>query len=180
MTRIGLGLAAAALALAGCDDDHKAQRVTVTTSDDGKTTTTTTSGGTEIGGGKVKVNVPGFKLDVDVPKSLVSGADFQMGGGKLFPGSKVDSVDVNKPDGGKGEPRVRLGFVSPAEPAIVRAYMVDGFAKKGHPLSGQGMTLTGTTEEGKPFTLALAPEGSGQTRGTFDITGDKGGDWSGK
>ena len=92
----------------------------------------------------------------------------------------MDTVDVDKPDGGKGEARVRLGFVSPAEPAIVRAYMVDGFAKKGHPLTGTGMTLAGTTEEGKPFRLALAPEGKGQTRGVFDITGDKGGNWSGE
>ena len=55
--------------------------------------------------------IPDF-VDLDVE------GDFDIDGVKLYPGSKVGSVDVNAGEtGGKDKARVEMGFTSPAAPA---------------------------------------------------------------
>lgn len=196
--RFSLG-AAGLLALTACgggsSDKHQTVSIKADVTDDATTTTTTTSGtgatarattadGTataqaSTGAGRFKIDARGFKLDVNVPHSLIGAGDFEMDGAKLYPGSKVHTMEV-KADNHENA-RVHIGFSSPADPATVRGWMVKHFADKGHPLSGDGMAMRGTTEEGKPFTLTLAPGAAGQTQGDMMIAASKdGGDWSTK
>lgn len=188
MGRNWIAAALMLVALGGCDGgDGKGASVSIKTDDDKGSTTTSTSTSTTSGDpkatvavttddttGNVKIDAKGFKLDVDVPKSLIDSADFDIDGVKLYPGSKVRSMQVKT---GEGDPRVHIAFISPADPQTVRGYLVGRFADKGRKISGTGMTIEGTTEEGKPFTIALAPAAGGQTSGDIAVTGK--GSWSG-
>jgi hypothetical protein len=183
--------ATALLLLVACGhrDGKGKAAVSITTDDKGATTSTTTttssSGGSErvnvtsdAGNGRVKIEAPGFKLDVDVPRSIMNAGDFEIDGAKLYPGSRMRGMDVRAGER-ENDAHVKFGFVAPADPATVRGWMVKEFAAKGHPLVGEGMTMTGTTEDGKPFTVALNPGDSGQTRGEIMIEDEhKGADWS--
>ena len=182
-----VGMAVLTLSACGGGDEHR-RTVTVQSNDrDGTTTTTTatTANGdaratvsTDDDNGKVKIDAPGFKLDVDVPKSLTDATDFDLDGVKLYPGSRMRGVEVKA---GNGEPRVHLSFDAPADPVTVRGYMIGRFADKGRPVRADGMTLSGTTKEGKPFTIALSAGAGGRTRGVVTFVGsEKGGVWSGE
>ncbi len=198
MGKYALAAAAGLLALGACDgggDGKQTVTIKADVTDDATTTTTTTSDGTaraaattvngttevksDTDTGRFKIDAPGFKLDVNVPRSLTGSGNFEMDGAKLYPGSKVRTMEV-KADNHENA-RVHIGFVSPADPATVRGWMIKHFADRGHPLSGNGMALAGTTEEGKPFTLALSPAAAGQTQGEIVIADSKGGSvWSTK
>lgn len=182
-----IGVAALVMTLGACGSNtDKATSVSIST-DDGTSARATSSGTadgskfdvhSDTGSGRVKIDAPGFKLDVDVPKGIVDAGDFQIDGVKLYPGSKVHGMDVNAGDH-ESDTRVRIGFASPADPATVRGWMVRQFAAKGHALSGDGMTLTGRSEDGKPFTVTLTQGDAGRTNGEIVVAGDgKGAVWS--
>lgn len=103
--------------------------------------------------GSMSFKLPDFaNIDVD--------SDFDIDGVKLYPGSKIASLDVNASDkGGADKARVRLGFTSPAAPAKAADWMAGEFAKKNIQVQRAGDTLRGTDKDGADFTISFEPAG---------------------
>lgn len=122
--------------------------------------------------GKVSVNLPGFNANLKLPKMMLDHSNFDLDGVKLYPESKVRSVNVDADDtGGKDKANVRIAFESPADVAKVSAWFKTGFADEGMTVSQTPTGFSGTTDDGDAFVLTLAPNGAAATSGTIDITG---------
>jgi hypothetical protein len=114
--------------------------------------------------GEMKIDVPGFRGAVTLPKIRLDSGDFDLNGVKLYPGSSIGGVDVTD----KG---LRVRFASPAGPDIVRGWFLDRLGKVGYRVTREGANLVGTTDEGKAFRMELAPAGAGKATGTILIGG---------
>ena len=120
--------------------------------------------------GKVSVKIPGFEGKVTLPKVMLSSSNFEIDGVKLYPGSKVGSVNVNADkSGGKDESKVDIAFTSPADPAKVAAYLRSAFAERQVTFAGNDSSMTGKTSDGDDFIISLTPGAAGQTAGTVAI-----------
>lgn len=167
--KVVLGAAALAL-LAACsskdgDGDHATAK--------GEALGTTFSASADSKTGNLKLALPGAKLDIDLPADVFSGASMEMDGIKLYPGSKIDTMNVVAKDKGHddGEAKVDMGFTSPATPAVVRAWMLGQTAHLKRPLVAVGDGLTGQTKDGHAIAIALTPLEGGRTKGTIKIAG---------
>ena len=123
--------------------------------------------------GTAKINVPGFKAEIALPKIKLDADDFDMDGVKLYPGSTIQAFNIVG-DGKKDSGTVKVSFDAPGEPKMV----LDWFAKRlaneaGYKLTANGMSLTGTNKDGGPFSLALEPGASGHSKGVIE-TADNG------
>lgn len=153
--------------LAACGRADDTPSIVVNTGDGALTGT--------IGGNasEMKIDLPGFKGSVSLPKVQFDAGDFDLNGVKLYPGSRIEGVSIG--DGsGNGSGGLRLSFASPAAPDVVRGWFKQRLGKAGYTLSDDGRTLSGTTDEAKPFRLELAPQGDGANggaRGTIRIGG---------
>jgi hypothetical protein len=114
--------------------------------------------------GEMKIDIPGFKGAVTLPKIKLDSGDFDLNGVKLYPGSTIGGVDVTD----KG---LRVRFASPAAPDIVRGWFLERLGKVGFDVHAEGANLVGTTDEKKPFKLELVPAGAGKASGTVVIGG---------
>jgi hypothetical protein len=127
--------------------------------------------------GKVSVNVPGFNASVSLPKVMLEDGDFDIDGVKLYPGSKVTSVNVNaNSDGENKKAVVTIAFTSPAEPEKVRAWFAKGFADSDVKAKATTTGFAGTTDDAGSFSMTLTPSGAATT-GVVEIIDDDG--WSG-
>lgn len=158
------------LGLAACGSrDEPEQGTTVSidaTSESGKKVEISADGKS----GNVGFKVPGFDVNMRLPKKLLDDSNFDIDGVKLYPGSTVDTVNItaNK-QADKGERAdVRIGFTSPADPAKVRGWFKDQFGKQSIELTGDAGKLAGTTKDGEAFTIELA-EKDGKTAGTVIV-----------
>jgi hypothetical protein len=113
--------------------------------------------------GELKLDVPGFKGAIKLPKMTIDATNVDFNGVKLYPGSKVGTVDLGDAAGGG----MRLSFESPASAETVRAWLGERLGKAGFRLHLDGEALTGTDEDGKPFRLEMRPDGAGRSRGTI-------------
>jgi hypothetical protein len=121
--------------------------------------------------GKVSLNVPGFDANIRLPKKLLDDSNFDIDGVKLYPGSKVETVDIKADETrGKGRADVRIGFSSPAEPAKVAGWFKEQFGKQSIEVGGDADTLTGKSDNGDAFTIELAATDGGTTAGTVSIS----------
>ncbi|MGK6318619.1 hypothetical protein [Sphingomonas sp. DT-204] len=100
--------------------------------------------------GTVSVNAPGFKGAIKLPSIQLDADDFDINGVHLPPGSRIGGINV---EGNKGDDRVRVSFTSPIAPAEVRDWFQGKLAANGFKLTAVGDGLSGTTDEGKPFSL---------------------------
>lgn len=118
------------------------------------------------GKGEVKLNLPGgIGASLSVPKEIMAGARMEIGGVGLYPGAKIGRLNVKR----QGEDGlVAIVFTAPAEPTRVADWYQQQFAAKDRPVARDGTTLTGTTEDGDPFTLAISADGNG-ARGVMTI-----------
>jgi len=114
--------------------------------------------------GEMKIDVPGFKGAVTLPKLRLDSSDFDLNGVKLYPGSTIGGVDVT-------DQGLRVRFASPAAPDTVRGWFLERLGKVGFDVHAEGANLVGTTDEKKPFRLELAPAGAGKASGTVVIGG---------
>ncbi len=122
--------------------------------------------------GKVSVNLPGFNANLKLPKMMLDHSNFDLDGVKLYPESKVRSVNVDADEtGGHDRAKVRILFDSPADPAKVKAWFKTGFADQEIKYVETPNGFTGTTDDGDAFSLTLAPNGSTATSGTIDLVG---------
>lgn len=124
----------------------------------------------------LSLDLPGFKGNIKLPDAKIGGKDFDLNGVKLYPGSTIKHLNVsinalagNSSGDEKGDVDVR--FTSPATPDKVHGYFKDKLTAAGFTLHDAGMGLTGTTDDGKPVTIDLAPAGADSTDGTIHITG---------
>jgi hypothetical protein len=125
--------------------------------------------------GKVSVKVPGFDANVTLPKVMLDNGDFELEGVKLYPGSKVSTVNVNADSSGAGKKAViKIGFIAPADIEKVRAWFANGFADKSVKATATATGFTGRTDDGGGFTMTLAPNGQNSTTGTVDIIEEDG------
>ena len=151
-------LAGLALSIAACHKSEEATSVSINA--DGGNVRGAIDGET----GEMKIDVPGFKGAVTLPKLRLDSRDFDLNGVKLYPGSTIGGVDVT-------EQGLRVRFASPAAPDTVRGWFLERLGKVGFDVHAEGANLVGTTDEKKPFRLELAPAGAGKASGTVVIGG---------
>lgn len=110
--------------------------------------------------GRVSIDAPGFKMDVKLPKVQLDAGDFALNGVSLPTGSKITSMKIDGNGDVDEKGAVRVAFTSPVGTAGVRDWFQGKLAAKGFKLTAQGDALTGTTDEGKPFTLTTKGSGT--------------------
>ncbi|MEY2882336.1 MAG: hypothetical protein RL490_60, partial [Pseudomonadota bacterium] len=121
--------------------------------------------------GKVEVTLPGgLEAKVKIPGGLPGDAKFDIDGVGLFPGAKISTVNVNATDTPGTRSTVALGFAAPGDAAAVADWYQQQFADKSVTASRQGDTLTGKTEDGDDFVLALTQGAPGKAQGKLTIT----------
>lgn len=167
---------AALLVLNGCGDsdvaekkDAKASSISIS-SDVDSAGTLTVDADSETG--KLEVTLPGgLEAKVKIPGGLPNDAKFDIDGVGLFPGAKISTVNVNaNGKAGAESAVVVLGFAAPGDAAAVADWYQQQFAEKSVTASRRGDTLSGKTEDGDDFVLALAQGAPGKARGTLTIT----------
>lgn len=152
-----LPLAAAVALLSACNKGDEGTSIALTTEN---------GSGSMTQDGKVKIDTPVFQGSFKLPKMQLDASNFDMDGVHLYPGSKIRGMDV---DAAKGDGRVVVRFDAPAAPTTVRDWMAAEFKKAGKDqveVTANG--LKGKDEDGKGFTIDLAPSGSGAS-GTIHI-----------
>ncbi len=146
--------------------DGEGSSISITGETDNGTPTAVVANGST---GSVKLDLPGFKADIALPKIKLDADDFDMNGVHLFPGSTI--ADLRIADGkGNADDRVEVRFSSPAAAAEVRTWFADKLGKAGYKLTQAGQALQGTTDEGKPFRMELRDTGAKSSEGTISLT----------
>jgi hypothetical protein len=167
----------AALIVCGCgssaDDGTPGTDIRIdTVSDEGTPLKASADGKT----GEVAIDAPGFKANIAMPKIKLDAGDFEMNGVKLYPGSKILSFKLDnvmraagtKSDGGA---TVRISFDSPAAPDVVKAWFLEKLTSTAkYTLTATPTGMTGTNEEGDPFTLDLRSGENGHSIGSMVVT----------
>lgn len=121
--------------------------------------------------GDFAIDIPGFKANIAMPKIALDADNFDISGVTLYPGSKIVSMNINQTDAQAGETRVEVKFDAPASPDVVKGWFMEKFAgTNGVSVSGSATGLSGETEDGDPFAIALAPGTTGNSLGTVSIT----------
>lgn len=118
--------------------------------------------------GNVSVKLPGIAIQTSLPSGMLKSSGFEIDGVKLFPGSKIESMNVRAGTGDGA--KVDVAFSAPGEIDAVRKWFADAFASRKIALTTTGNALSGSTGEGNGFTIALDPAGTGATKGTIAIT----------
>lgn len=114
-------------------------------------------------GGKLKIDADGINLDLDIPDiaDLNIDSDFDIDGVKLYPGSKITTMDVNADSkNGAKDAVVKFGFTAPAATKVAADWMAAEFAKTSTKVTRTGDTLAGTAKDGDDFTIGFTPDGA--------------------
>lgn len=169
------------LALAACSESkvetEKADtgtRVSIDIDGD-KAATADAEGAVNIQGdtesGKFEVKLPGgIEANVNVPGGIVDKAKFDIDGVGLYPGAKVGSINVKAHAGkGRDDAVVSIGFTAPADAAAVADWYQQQFEAKKIAIVRNGQSLSGKTEDGDDFTLAMETAAAGGTTGLLTI-----------
>jgi hypothetical protein len=121
--------------------------------------------------GQMALNAPGISGSIKLPAIKLDADDFDMNGVHLYPGSKISGMNIDGHDrpGRDDDGQVKVSFESPASPGTVRDWFARKFSDAGFKVTPSASGLTGTTEEGKPFRLDLAPKGTDHADGTILI-----------
>jgi hypothetical protein len=126
----------------------------------------------------VSINVPGFSAKVNVP-DLDIGGDTKIEDMPLFPGTKVNGVNISAHDGdtgGESKGDVTMAFTAPADTGKVIAWYKDQAGKHGWdiaPVTGENQFEAIKREDGKDpthFALQIA-SATGGSSGRFIVTG---------
>jgi len=117
------------------------------------------------GGKGFSLSVPGFEGKVDIPGIDLGGGDMDIDGMKLYPGSKLNGINVTDREG-PGNGMVDMRFTSPAAPGTVAAYYAkaardNDFTAIKLTSSGAGATVNANNPDGDPITISLAPDKAG-------------------
>jgi hypothetical protein len=182
MQRILVLLATTAL-IAGCSDSKvetekadSGSKVSIAIDGDSKAgarTDVAIDGDTESG--KFELKLPGgIEAKVNLPESIGNSGKFDIDGVGLYPGARVRSVNVNASDARETKTAIiKIGFAAPADAAAVADWYQQQFEAKRKTVTRRGETLSGATDDGDAFTLALEPAGTGASKGLLTIVDSK-------
>ena len=147
-------------------------------SDDGKGATSVTVNA-DTDSGKLELKLPGgIDTRINLPagvNSLGSGKGrFDIDGVGLFPGASVHSVNVDASDKTDSKSAiVKIGFNAPGDAAAVADWYQQQFEAKHKAVTRSGETLSGRTDDGDVFTIALESAGTGASKGLLTIVDSK-------
>ncbi len=162
------------VALGGCgwrhhdkDDDHGV-KVSIN-SDDKDADAAWDSDSGDGSGVKLALNLPGgFNAKVNVPGARMGGGKFDIDGVGLYPGARVNSINVDANASPKRS-EVKIGFVAPGDAAAVADWYQAQFEAKDVKATRTGESFAGKSEDGDDFTLAIVAGGSGRSSGLLTI-----------
>jgi hypothetical protein len=107
-------------------------------------------------------------MEVDLPSITLDSDDFDMNDVDLYPGSKVTSFDIEDADGKGG--KVRIGFKSPASVETLAAWYETHLTDDDFDVARKGTNLSGKTDDGEPFSLALSAVSAEETKGVLEFS----------
>jgi hypothetical protein len=123
--------------------------------------------------GKMAIKLPGgFEAKLPMPDSIAEDSKFDIDGVGLYPGARVDTINVNadKGDNASGDKAVVvIGFAAPASAETVAGWYEGQFQAKDITVRRKGTLLTGKTDEGNDFALLLSDVAGGKARGQLTI-----------
>lgn len=178
-TSVALAALAATLLLGACGSRAEKEEASAEKGDVG-TINVMSADGREVvkadtATGRVALDIPGFKGEITLPPLAIADGNMDIDGVELFPGSKVDGVDVRAGRAGQDDV-VTIRFTAPAGAEAVKAYYLAAFKEKGVTASaGTDGAIAGTTRKGDDFTLAIADKGANASAGTLVIRNKDGG-----
>ena len=122
----------------------------------------------------VSIAIPGLDGRMKVPGISLSGDDMDIDGIKLYPGTKLNGLNVTAREGAS-DGVVEMRFTSPAAPDLLAAYYAravraSGFSGASVAGSGGKVTLTATKPGGDAVTIETAPAAGG-TAGRILVKG---------
>jgi hypothetical protein len=164
MSRLVLLPLAVSFALAACDGSGTS--ISINAKDDEGNSLISTDAN-----GQVDIKVPGFSASARLPRIHINAEDFEVNGVKLYPGSTIDDFRADSEDKGGNDDKgkVTIRFHSPATPTAVRDWFRDNMTKQGFKVETRGNGLTGTTEDGQPFSVQLDADGDGKSKGRMEV-----------
>lgn len=153
-------------ACGGRHSDEDGTSVTINAKDDGGSDVSIKADGAT---GKVSLKVPGFDAKVNLPKIMLDGADFDLDGVKLYPESKVRSINIDADDTQqKDTAKVNVAFDAPADVAKVKTWFKTGLTDKKASFTETADGFSGKTNDGDEFVIALRASGAA-TQGTINV-----------
>lgn len=164
-------LAALPLALSACskveDGSADGSGMSIDFSDDSK------SDGEKIkiGGGedsKFSIKADGFSMEVDLPKITLDSDDFDMNDVDLYPGSQVTGFDIRDTNDRGG--KVQISFKAPAGVDKLADWYETQLNRNDFEVARKGTHLSGKTEDGDPFSLALTAISAKETKGILEFS----------
>ena len=168
-------LAALPLALSACgkneDEAANGSRLSIDLSDDSKPDAEKIRIGGDGKDSKFSIRTDGFSMDVDLPSITLDSDDFDMNNIDLYPGSQISSFDIEDAKGQGG--RVQIGFKAPVGVDTLADWYETQMSAKDFAATRDGTTLSGKTDKGDPFTLALTKISGEQSRGVLEFTESK-------
>ncbi|MEH6791432.1 hypothetical protein [Parasphingorhabdus sp.] len=164
-------LAALPLALSACSKGEDESRVSIDFSDDSKPASEKIRIGGDGKESKFSVKADGFSMDIDLPSITLDSEDFDMNNIDLYPGSQITRFDIEdaKGEGGK----VQIGFKAPVAVDTLADWYETQMSAKDFAVTRDGTTLSGKTDKGDPFSLALTEISGKQSRGVLAFTESK-------
>ena len=170
-TKYLLLLAAMPLALSACskveDGSSEGSGMSIDFSDDSKSEDEKI----KIGGGedsKFSIKADGFSMEVDLPDITLDSDDFDMNDVDFYPGSRVTSFDIQDKDGQGG--RVKISFKAPAGVEKLASWYETRLTANDFEVARNGTNLSGKTDDGDPFSLALTEISAKETKGVLEFS----------
>jgi hypothetical protein len=101
----------------------------------------------------------------------VSGANFDLNGIELYPGSTIRDFKLDAQDRKDGEDsgKVAVRFDSPGALAKVQPWFRDTLTKRGYALTAKGDGFAGANAEGDKVLLELTADGADKTNGRLEV-----------
>lgn len=152
----------------GSDDGFE---ISIDLSDDEKGEADKVSIGNEDKPGKFSIKAEGFSMDVDMPEIKLDADDFDLNDVNLYPGTSITSFNVEDRDDKGG--KVTLGFDAPADAGEVSQWYENKMTAEKFEVSRSGNNLSGTTDDGDPFSLKLVEKSAEKTSGTLEFSETK-------
>lgn len=168
-------LAALPLALSACSkvegDSADESSVSIDFSDESKPEGEKIKIGGDGEDSKFSIKADGFSMEVDLPSITLDSDDFDMNDVDLYPGSHVTSFAVQDKDGQGG--KVKISFKAPAGLEKLTEWYQTRLTANDFQVVRSGTNLSGKTEEGDPFSLALTEISADETKGVLEFSENK-------